>query len=85
MERLLLSRHMEDNGLALAASKTLSHAIQAAGTAFSFLSPIVSTIPHSPVLFSRAASLPSCAAVITVVVIAGGELNAEHRKSIFVV
>ncbi|KAL3697054.1 hypothetical protein R1sor_011130 [Riccia sorocarpa] len=39
LERLLLSRHMEDGGLALAACKTLSHAIQASGRKFSTLLP----------------------------------------------
>ncbi|BFI28436.1 transportin-3 [Marchantia polymorpha subsp. ruderalis] len=43
LERLLLSRHTEDGGLALAACKTLSHAIQASGRKFSTLLPNIMT------------------------------------------
>ncbi|CAM6046725.1 unnamed protein product [Sphagnum compactum] len=42
-ERLLLSRHMEDSGLALATCRSLSHAIQASGRQFSSLLPNVLT------------------------------------------
>jgi transportin-3 len=52
IERLLLSRHMEDNGLALAASKTLSHAIQATGrSCTTFLPSIMSALSKNFLTF----------------------------------
>ncbi|CAM6097582.1 unnamed protein product [Calypogeia fissa] len=52
IERLLLSRHMEDNGLALAASKTLSHAIQATGrNCNTFLPSIMSALSKNFLAF----------------------------------